>query len=280
MKKILVTGAGGYIGRHVVKMLLDKGSNVIATDIFIDGIDERAKIIQLDIFSGKENLYDEIGRPDACIHMAWKDGFKHNADSHIEFLSSHYTFIKNMINNGLSNITVMGTMHEIGYHEGKIDENTLCNPTSMYGIAKDSLRRAVMTMIKDKKVQLQWLRAFYIYGDDKKNNSIFAKIILATEEGKKTFPFTTGKNKYDFISVLELANQISSCVLQDKVTGIINCCTGNPISLAEKVEEFIRDNNLDIKLSYGQFPDREYDSPIIYGDNKKIKSIMNLLQED
>ncbi|MPL95144.1 dTDP-6-deoxy-L-talose 4-dehydrogenase (NAD(+)) [bioreactor metagenome] len=275
MKKVLVTGAGGYIGRHVVKALLNMGAEVIATDIYVEEIDERATKIRADIFSGATNIYEELGSPDACLHMAWKDGFIHNSDAHMEMLSKHYEFIKNMVNGGLKQIAVMGTMHEVGYYEGAIDENTPCNPSSMYGISKDALRRSTLLLLKDKDVIVQWLRAFYIYGDDKRNHSIFAKLILADEEGKDCFPFTTGKNKYDFITVDELALQLSSCVMQEEVTGIINCCTGKPVSLAEQVEGFIKEKGLHIKLQYGAYPDREYDSPAVWGNNEKIKKIVH-----
>lgn len=151
----------------------------------------------------------------------------------------------------------------------------LDNPISMYGIAKDALRRAMIQYTSQKDCILQWLRAYYILGDDKKNNSIFCKLLNAAEEGKKTFPFTIGKNKYDFINVDELAHLISAVVLQDKINGIINVCKGEPISLAERVEQFIKDHNLDIKLEYGAFPDRPYDSPCEYGDTSRIKQILN-----
>lgn len=274
-KKILVTGAGGYIGRFVVKKLCDKGASVTAADIRTDGIDSRAEIIGKNIFSGSEKIFEELGSPDVCVHMAWRDGFVHNSDAHMGDLSAHYTFIRNMINGGLKQLAVMGTMHEIGYYEGAIDENTPCNPTSMYGIAKDALRRSTILLAKQKDVCLQWLRAFYIYGDDKRNNSIFSKLTIAAEQGKKTFPFTSGENKYDFISVEELADQISAAVMQTEVDGIINCCTGKPISLGEKVESFIKEHGFDIKLDYGAFPDRPYDSPAEWGNSDKICRIMH-----
>ncbi len=168
----------------------------------------------------------------------------------------------------------MGSMHEVGYWEGAIDENTPCILISMYGIAKDALRRAMTIYTASKGCRLQWLRGFYILGDDKKNNSIFGKLLLAAEEGKKTFPFTTGKNKYDFINVDALSTMIATCITQSQVLGIINCCTGKPQSLAEKVEAFIKENNLNIKLEYGAFPDRPYDSPGIWGNATKIETIM------
>lgn len=278
-KKILVTGAGGYIGRHVVKNLCDNGMNVIAADIKTEGIDKRANIISENIFGGSEKIFEELGSPDVCIHMAWRDGFLHNSPSHMGDLSAHYMFILNMINGGLKQLAVMGTMHEAGYYEGEIDENTPCNPISMYGIAKDALRRSTFLLAEQKGICLQWLRAFYIYGDDKYNNSVFSKLTAAAEEGKKTFPFTSGKNKYDFISVEELAEQIAMASIQTEVNGIINCCTGKAVSLGEKVESFIREHGFDIELEYGTFPERPYDSPAEWGNTEKIKKIMLSVQE-
>lgn len=274
--KIAVTGAGGYIGRHVVAKLLDCGHTVIAGDIKTDEIDERAQKVNINIFSTEtEDVYKVLETPDVLLHLAWRDGFVHNSNAHMEDLSKHYSFLSRMLSSGLKHLAVMGTMHEVGYHEGAIDENTPCNPISMYGIAKDALRRSMLLLAKDRKFILQWLRGYYIYGDDLKNHSIFAKLTAANMESKQTFPFTSGKNKYDFISIEELAKQISAAITQDEITGIINCCTGVPISLGEKVESYIKEHNMNIKLEYGAFPDRPYDSPCVYGDSEKIKRILN-----
>ena len=273
-KKILVTGAGGYIGQHVVKALLDKGAAVIATDIRLDDVDDRATKIQKNIFGENENIFTEMGSPDVCLHMAWRDGFIHNSEKHIEDLDSHYKFISNMMKGGLKQIAVMGSMHEVGYYEGAIDENTPTNPLSLYGIAKNTLRQLTFLLGKNENVIVQWIRGFYIFGDDLKNNSIFKKIVDAEQEGKTEFPFTSGKNKYDFLSIYDMADQIAEIVLQDKINGIINSCTGQPMTLAEKVESFIKENNFKIKLKYGAYPDRPYDSPGIWGDATKINEIM------
>ena len=275
--KILVTGADGYIGRHIVNNLLDLGHEVIAVDIHTDDINDKAEKKKLNLFTADlTNVYTSLGSPDVCLHMAWRDGFVHNSVNHIGDLSSHYKFLVALMEQGLKHLAVMGTMHEVGYWEGKIDENTPCNPISMYGIAKDALRRSMIAYCKSNSILLQWLRGFYILGDDKKNHSIFSKLLQADEQGQELFPFTTGKTKYDFINVDELVEQISKAVTQTDVTGIINCCSGNPMTLAERVENFIKDHKLKIRLNYGVFPDRPYDSTIIFGDDKKIKQIMSL----
>lgn len=276
MRRVLVTGANGYIGRHVVKELLDQGYNVDACDFRFDDIDERANKVNISIFSGEKDIYNKLGQPDICIHLAWRDGFIHNSDAHMEDLSNHYLFLKNIVDGGLKHLSVMGTMHEVGYWEGEIDENTPTNPVSMYGIAKNTLRKSVELMIKEKNIILQWLRAYYIIGDDLKSNSIFSKICKMEEMGEESFPFTTGKNKYDFITVNELAKQIVAASTQQEVTGVINCCSGKPKSLSEKVEEFINEKGFKIRPEYGAFPDRPYDSPGVWGSCNKINLVLNL----
>lgn len=273
--RVLVTGAAGYIGRHVVNELIDMGHVVIASDFKFDGIDSRAKFCAEPIFSGNKDIYERLGKPDVCIHLAWRDGFKHNSSAHMGDLSSHVVFLQNMMAGGLPMLSVMGSMHEIGYWEGAIDENTPCNPQSQYGIAKNALRQSLLLSAKETACKLHWLRAYYITGDDLHSNSIFAKITQAALDGKTEFPFTSGRNKYDFIDVDELAKMIAVASVQNEVNGIINVCTGEPQTLAERVEAFIKDHAFNIKLQYGAFPDRPYDSPGEWGDATKIKTIMD-----
>ena len=256
--------------------MLDKGHKVIALDFQNTNLPSQAIFLPVNILESTPTIYQDIQCPDVFLHLAWKDGFVHNSSAHLEQLSAHAQLLRYLLEGGLKHLAVMGTMHEVGYHEGEVNENTPCRPISQYGVAKNALRDASRLLADQHSACWQWLRAFYITGDDAHSQSVFGKLFRAAQSGKTIFPFTSGKNKYDFISVQELACQIVSCILQTTINGVINCCTGHPLSLAERMEQFIQENHLNISLQYGLYPDRPYDSPGIWGNNTKINKIMSL----
>ncbi len=271
--KILVTGANGYLGQGVVKALLDNKHTVVATDINVENIDDRAKKLPCDLFM-IDNPYSYFDQPDVLLHLAWRDGFVHYSDVHIKDLEKHTNFIKKMAESEIKTISVMGSMHEIGFFEGSIDEDTPCRPESLYGIAKNALRDITKLYAKQNQKKFQWLRGYYIVGNSEYGSSVFSKITAAEANGEKTFPFTMGLNQFDFIDYEEFCRQVSLTVTQDKVNGIINICSGRPEKLADRVERFIKDNNYNIKLDYGAFQDRPYDSKAVWGNNEKITKII------
>lgn len=272
--KILVTGANGYLGSGIVKSIIETGNDVIAVDFAVDHVDKRAIRLTCNLFE-LADPFNYFGKPDVLLHLAWRDGFVHYSNAHIEDLPKHYEFIKKMAESGCKHIAVMGSMHEIGFFEGSVNENTPCHPTTPYGVGKNALRDLTEMICKEQNIVFQWLRGYYIVGNSKYGSSIFSKITAAVEEGKKEFPFTLGQNQYDFIDYLDFCNQVAAAVNQNQEQGIINICSGRPEKLADRVERFIKDNHYDIKLQYGVYPDRPYDSKAIWGDNTKIEKIMN-----
>lgn len=273
--KILVTGANGYLGLGVVKQLLDDGVEVVAADFKTDRVDDRAQRKDCDLFS-IEDPYTYFDNPDAVIHMAWRDGFVHNADSHINDLPKHHDFLLKLFKSDVKRIAVMGSMHEVGFWEGSIDEKSPCNPMSLYGISKNALRHDVEYMAKTYEKTYQWLRGYYIVGNTSYGSSIFSKLYKAvSEESKTEFPFTMGLNQFDFINYEDFCLQVAAVIEQDEVNGIINICTGRPEKLADRVERFIKENGFSIKLKYGAFPDRPYDSKAVWGNSQKIEEILS-----
>lgn len=277
--KILVTGANGYIGQGVVKQLVQDGVEVVATDFHITEKIAEVEYVEANIFE-IENPYIFFGCPDAVLHLAWRDGFIHNSMHHLEDLPNHYIFLKKLIESKIPKVCILGSMHEVGFFEGSIDENTPCNPQSLYGISKNALRNAIKLIADDNATIFQWIRGFYIVGNTTAGCSIFTKITQAVEDGKKEFPFTKGVNQYDFINYEDFCRQVSAVVEQNDINGIINCCSGTPMRLAERVEKFIAENNYEIDLLYGAFPDRPYDSKAIWGNNKKISQIISRKMEN
>lgn len=273
--KILVTGANGYLGQGVVKSILNNGYEVVATDFNVDNIDNRSEKVSCNLFSVGDP-YDFFEKPDVVLHMAWRDGFVHYSNAHIEDLPKHYTFMKKMMESGVKRVAVMGSMHEVGFYEGSIKEDTPCNPSTPYGISKNALRQSVQMLAKQNNIDFQWLRGYYIVGNSKYGSSVFSKLTAAAEEGKKEFPFTMGQNQYDFIDYDDFCLQVAASVCQDKINGIINICSGKPEKLADRMEKFIKENGLNIKLKYGAYPDRPYDSRAVWGDNNKISKIIEL----
>lgn len=271
--KVLVTGANGYLGQGIVKALLDNGADVVATGRHIDRIDTRAKIKQCDLYS-VDNPYEFFEKPDILLHLAWRDGFVHYSDAHIDDLPRHYAFLKSFAKTDIQKIAVMGSMHEIGFFEGSIKEDTPCHPITPYGISKNALRELTKMICSQEKIGFQWLRGYYIVGNSQYGSSIFSKITAAEAEGKEEFPFTMGQNQFDFIDYDEFCMQVAKTVIQSEVLGIINICSGHPEKLADRVERFIKENGYKIKLKYGAFPDRPYDSKAVWGDSYKIDQIM------
>ncbi len=271
--RILVTGANGYLGQGIVRHILDCGLQVVGTDLRDDRIDDRAEKIPCNLFE-IEDPYDYFGKPDVLLHLAWRDGFVHYSNAHIDDLPKHYAFIKSFADSGVKTIAVMGTMHEIGFYEGCIKEETPCNPITPYGIAKNSLRQLTEMHCKQKDKNFMWLRGYYIVGNSQYGSSIFSKITAAETEGKEEFPFTMGQNQFDFIDYEDFCEQVARAVGQESILGVINICSGHPEKLADRVERFIKENGYKIKLKYGAFPDRPYDSKAVWADGRKIETIM------
>ncbi len=187
------------------------------------------------------------------LHLAWRDGFVHYSDAHITDLPKHYAFIKSFAESDVKMIAAMGSMHEIGFFEGSIKEDTPCNPSTPYGIAKNGLRQLTEMLCKQKGKKYMWLRGYYIVGNSQYGSSIFSKITAAEAEGKTEFPFTLGQNQFDFIDYEDFCEQVARSVSQDEVLGVINICSGRPEKLADRVEKFIKENGYKIKLKYGAF---------------------------
>ena len=273
-----MTGANGYIGSHVMEELLRHPMefSVVAAVRSSTNLPAGSSFVPFDfnLDARREDLFTHMGCPDICIHLAWRNGFLHNSMSHLEDFPNHFLFLKNLMEHGTRQFVVAGSFREYGSVNGMVDASAVVNPDNYYMLSKLMLKNALEICFSGRNVCLQWIRPFTVYGDDARNQSILSKIIQWEREGKATFPFTDGSEQYDYITVDELARQIAAIANQTAVDGVIDCCSGIPTRLGDRVEAFLKEHHYRIRPEYGAFPRREYDSPVIYGNRKKVDQIL------
>ena len=154
--KILVTGSTGFIGSYLVEELLNQGHQIIATSFIASKAFDKAwfkkvEYIPYEISTTitKNDLFEFFKCPDLVIHLAWEGLPNYNDLIHIEKnLFSQYHFLNNLISNGLKKLVVTGTCMEYGMQNGCMYENSNTNPQNSYAIAKDTLRKYAMRIIR------------------------------------------------------------------------------------------------------------------------------------
>lgn len=281
--KVLVTGATGFIGNYVVKELLKKGASVITSSTSkhkAESFPWFNRVIHIPF-----NLSDDVREtdlhkffhsPEVLIHLAWQGLPDYRSSLHIDdYLPAHTVFLKNLVLNGLKNVTVTGTCLEYGLQEGRLSEVLIPKPTTAYAIAKNQLRQALVNLQQQINFNLTWVRLFYMYGAGQNSKSLFSQLEKAIEEGSTQFNMSMGDQLRDYLAVEKVAEHIVTLALQKKNSGIINCCSGVPVSILQMVQEFLQKKNAYISLNKGYYPYPDYEPKNFWGDNNKLKQNSN-----
>ena len=281
--KILVTGASGFIGNHLIKELLKNTNHeIIASSRDMEKAKKyewfsRVKYISYDLNSQEElNLFEYFDKPDKVIHLAWDGLPNYNDLIHIEKnLFNNYQFIKNLVANGLKDITITGTCFEYGMVNGCLSEDIQTNPSNSYAIAKDSLRKFIEELKKQYKFNYKWIRLFYMYGEGQGEKSLIALLDKAIQNGEKEFNMSGGDQLRDYLPIQKVVEYISKIAIQEKIEGVINCCSGNPISIRNLVENYLNEIKYEMKLNLGYYPYPNYEPMAFWGYNTKLQEAIN-----
>ncbi len=284
--KVLVVGSTGFIGSHIIDYLCRNNRNdinIIAATRNIEKAkkflwfkDKKVNVIEFDISQTNSDIYGKLQRPDIMIHLAWDGLPDYKNIGHIERnLYENYFFIRDMILGGLKDLTVTGTCFEYGIKNGHLSEETETDPVTPYAVAKDSLRRFLRELQKIKNFNLKWLRLFYAYGKGQSPKNLLSQLDAAIKNNEKAFNMSGGEQLRDYLPVEILSEYIVKISLQNKITGIINCCSGKPISIRNLAENYIREKGADIKLNFGYYPYPDYEPMAFWGDNLKLLQIIN-----
>lgn len=273
--KIAVTGATGFVGRQVLAELKARRIKTIAvirpsTTNLIQSLAH--KTVQIDIHNPPANALEVMGFPDALIHMAWSGLPNYKSLHHFETeLPLQYLFLKNLIGDGLKNLVVTGTCLEYGNQSGKLSElSNTPKPETTYGYAKNALREQLEYLKEDKPYLLTWARLFYLYGEGQAKNSLFPQLQRAVARGDKKFNMSGGEQLRDYLSVGEAARHLVSLALKEQDTGVINICSGIPISVRHLVENWISEHEWEININLGHYPYSDYEPMAFWGDAGKL----------
>lgn len=275
---VLVIGATGFIGRHVVTCLLQKGHQVTAVGRRSERLSEvswggSVHFVACDIHDPSTDI-QTFGHADALIHLAWPGLPYYRSLSNIEVtLPSDYFFLKKLVMDGLKHLLVAGTCFEYGLQSGCLHEEMTPNPVTPYGLAKDSLRRYLQAIQQQYPFCLQWPRLFYMYGEGQHSNSLLPQLDRAIDNGDPLFNMSGGEQLRDYMPVEEVASCLVKLIETPSFDGIVNICSGNPISVRRLVEERIASRNANIRLNMGFYPYLDYEPMAFWGDHRKLNQL-------
>ncbi|HWB25349.1 MAG TPA: NAD-dependent epimerase/dehydratase family protein [Chitinophagaceae bacterium] len=283
MAKVLVTGATGFIGNYVVQQLLYNNHQVIATS----SNEEKAKTfdwfghvafipLNLENFDNSVDYFQFFNSPDVIIHLAWQGLPNYTSLFHFENnLPRDYAFLKNLITHGAKDITITGTCFEYGMKQGLLTEDMLSAPANPYALAKDTLRKFLLELQKKQPFNLKWIRLFYMYGKGQNENSLFSQLDRALANGETVFNMSGGEQVRDYLPVTKVAENITIIATQNNVQGIINCCSNMPITVKKLIQDYLKNSNQQISLNLGFYPYADYEPMAFWGDDTKLKIILN-----
>ncbi len=272
--KVAVTGASGFIGRHVLAELERRSveATVVLRPTSTDSL-SRAKlaVVRMDLRNPPPNAFELMGAPDVLLHLAWGGLPNYKSQQHVEQeLPAQYRLLKELVESGLKNLLVTGTCFEYGMQSGPLREDMETQPSNPYGLAKDTLRRQLESLKSVRSFALTWVRLFYLYGDGQAAGSLLPQLRGAVKRGDKIFNMSGGGQLRDYLPVTEVAQCLVSLALGNGDNGIVHVCSGKPISIRSLVEGWIQENNWSIKLNLGYYPYPDYEPMAFWGERKKL----------
>lgn len=269
--KIAVTGASGFIGRHVLTELSKHPHTIIAVTRDAARLREwqyPINVVEMDISKPATDFFERMGRPDVLIHLAWDGLPNYKSLHHFETeLPRQYEFIKGMVKEGLKSLLITGTCFEYGMQSGSLAADLEAKPNNPYGFAKDALRKQLEFLKLTNEFNFTWARLFYMYGEGQSSTSLYSLLQEAVKRGDKVFNMSGGEQLRDYLPVSEVARQLLQLAIKRRDIGLINICSGKPISLRRLVEQWVEDNDCSIKLNLGYYPYPDYEPMAFWGES-------------
>jgi dTDP-6-deoxy-L-talose 4-dehydrogenase (NAD+) len=282
-QRVLVTGATGFVGRHLVNCLLARGSQVVVMARPTSRVQQfpwfdRVQVIEHELTSHPFDV-QRISDCHTIAHLAWPGLPDYRTAEHVErYLVDAYRFLKAIVEYGSRQILVTGTCLEYGTQGGCLSEDSPTLPTTPYGLAKDMLRKRMEALRVEHPFCLQWARLFYMYGEGQNSRSLFAQLDRAMAENQAEFNMSGGQQERDYLPVERVASHLVD-LLESGVAGTFNVCSGQPVKVQKLVEERISERRSGIKLNLGYYPYPDYEPMSFWGNNQKLLGLRSLSQK-
>lgn len=290
MKKYIVTGAAGFIGSHVTRLLLERGDKVVGIDNLNDAYDPAIKtwrLNELDCYGGFSFIENDISTPDsvwsdsfegseAVIHLAARAGVRQSVLNPLDYIKANVEGTLNVLENckkqGIgkfilaSTSSVYGAGKEQPYSEDSESNRTL----SPYAASKKAAETLTYTYHHLYGFHTQVLRFFTVYGPAGRPDMAIFRFIKAIVEGEEVILLGDGGER-DFTYVNDAANGVIKA-LGAEGYNVINLGSDRPIRITHVLEliEDMTGKRAKIKVA-GRDPS---DVPSTWADITKAKHVL------
>lgn len=280
--KVLVTGGTGFVGAHLLQLLVEQGESVA---VILRPASNPWRIAHL--LPAMECIEGDLQRidvcrpaiaafaPDAIIHLAWYGVMNTQRNSREQIDQNLYgtlSLVEFGIECGCQTWIGLGSQAEYGPLNAIITEATTPEPTSLYGATKLATYYLATQLARASAMRFVWLRLFSAYGPKDNPDWMIPYIIRTLLRGAKP-SLTAGEQMWDYIYVGDVAEAIYRCTLAPQAEGVINLGSGRVVQL-RKIVESIRDAiNPTLPLGFGEVPYRPDQVMHLQADISKLMAL-------
>ena len=236
MKKVLVTGAGGFVGRRCLERLADLDYEVHAVDLCEGAAPCRWHQADLLNPHRTEELLSAI-QPSHLLHLAWcaEPGVYMRSPENLRWVCASLTLLEQFISHGGSRAVIAGSCAEYDWNcDGPFHEmDSSVSPNSLYGASKHALHLVASAYAREMGLSLAWGRLFFLYGPDEKPQRLAPSVINSLLRGQPT-SCRHGQFRRDFLHVQDAAGALAA-LLDCDVTGPVNIASGRAVTLEDLV---------------------------------------------
>ncbi|MDB9420704.1 NAD(P)-dependent oxidoreductase [Microcystis aeruginosa CS-563/04] len=276
--KVLITGASGFVGSHVARLLVAEGCEVYAlvressNRWRIRDILPSMYLRQSDLVAFENvNTYLQEIKPELCIHLAWYavPGKYLNSQENLDSIQASLNLFSQLAELGCKRFVGIGTCFEYDLSLGYLSESSLTKPITLYAATKVALSTILQQFAQITEMEVAWIRLFYQYGPMEDERRLIPGIIssLLRDEVVKT---TKGEQIRDFLHIEDVASAIWA-VAKSNVSGVVNVGSGQPVTVGQIALELGNLLGKPDLIHLGALPYRPNDPMFICANNELLR---------